>query len=430
MEDGALSFPKADGSEPPPPDTQANPVSTSIWREQAFWFILTLNFAWAAVYNFLPVTFPVFRRFFHASFEELGRSQFLFFIAGLFFSVIGGWFVDRLGLKRATVVTLVCLACSVAFIGAAWSFRLVLVDAFLFGLAVAALTVVYSAMTCECYPEKRQSVFLISGIAGGVGGVLGPTVQGKWLLQAERTGASWGASYYAAAGLLGLLIMWAMLLRRGTLPERKLNMDGITGPTSAMKSIITKPAMHAIGLAYLIHGVAQGGMISWVGQVYQSRHSINNAQAAYFISFELMGMLAGRSTLSWITARWKIPDLLLLAVCAAATTLAFAATLISGTYPAGLISFAIAGFFVSGNGPAISSYTGMRFGDQTATAFAILGGIGNIGSAGGPYLIGFLGARFSLETGIWLMPVSMLALAIFAFGWFLRTDRRHPAVPC
>ena len=83
-----------------------------------------------------------------------------------------------------------------------------LVDAFLFGLAVAALTVVYSAMTCECYPEKRRSVFLISGIAGGVGGVLGPTLQGKWLLHAERTGASWGASYYAAAGLLGLLIVW------------------------------------------------------------------------------------------------------------------------------------------------------------------------------------------------------------------------------
>jgi predicted MFS family arabinose efflux permease len=136
-------------------------------------------------------------------------------------------------------------------------------------------------------------------------------------------------------------------------------------------------------------------------------------------------VFAGRSTLSWITARWKIPDLLLLSVCASATTLAYVATLLSGSYVGGMIGFTVAGFFASGNGPAISSYIGLRFGDQTATAFALLGGISNIGSAAGGYLIGFLAARFGLEIGIWLMPIFMLAVASFAFGWFWRTDQRH-----
>jgi MFS family permease len=378
----------------------------------------------------LPVTFPIFRRLFHASLEQLGRSQLLFFIAGLCFSLIGGWFVDRLGLKLAAIVTLFCSSFSVALIGAVGSFRLVLGDAFLFGLSMAALIVVYSAITCECYPEKRQSVFLISGVMGSVGGVLGPAVQGKWLVHAERTGASWGTAYFVGAALLGTLIVWAILLRRGVLPKRESKGGGVLGAVSAMKGLLGRPALHAIGLAYILHAIAQQGMISWIGQVFQSRHPINSAQTAYFISFYLGGVFAGRSTLSWITARWKIPDLLLLSVCASATTLAYVATLLSGSYVGGMIGFTIAGFFASGNGPAISSYIGLRFSDQTATAFALLGGISNIGSAGGGYLIGFLAARFGLEIGIWLMPIFMLAVAIFAFGWFWRSDERYRTAPC
>jgi fucose permease len=161
-------------------------------------------------------------------------------------------------------------------------------------------------------------------------------------------------------------------------------------------------------------------MVAWVGQLYQSKHNINVGQAAFFISANSAGFFVGRSFLSWVTARWKIADFVLLAICAGGGTLAFAATLCSGSYFWGLFAFSVAGLFISGDSPTINSYTGLRFPGDTPTAFALLGGIGNIGAGTGPYVVGILGDRLGLETGIWLMPVCSLALAILAFGWSLQ----------
>jgi cyanate permease len=82
--------------------------------------------------------------------------------------------------------------------------------------------------------------------------------------------------------------------------------------------------------------------------------------------------------------------------------------------------FALAGALVSGNGPSISSYTGLRFAGQSATAFALMNGIGSIGAAVGPYLIGLIGEKFGLLKAIWLMPVFALTLAVFALGWYVK----------
>ena len=81
--------------------------------------------------------------------------------------------------------------------------------------------------------------------------------------------------------------------------------------------------------------------------------------------------------------------------------------------------FTLAGIFVSGNGPSLSSYVGMRFSSQLATAYALYGGFNAVGAAVGPYLIGAVGNRYGVEVSIWLGPLFSLSLAILAMGWFL-----------
>src|SRR5579863_5765277 len=227
-------------------DRQVAASRKTIWKDQIFWFILALNFAFGAVFNFLPVTFPLFKRSFGSSLEELGRTQFLFFLAGLLFSLCGGWFVDRLGLKRAAVATLLCLTAALAMVGSAWNFQLVLVAAFIFGLSVAAVAVVYSAMICESYPERRQSLFFLSGILDGLGAMLGPAALGKWLLHAERTGANWKIGYYISSAVLGILLLWAMLLKSNLFPAPKSDGSSIRGAVGVMKGILKSPAIYAI----------------------------------------------------------------------------------------------------------------------------------------------------------------------------------------
>jgi fucose permease len=187
-----------------------------------------------------------------------------------------------------------------------------------------------------------------------------------------------------------------------------------------MRAILAKPTIYALGVAIFLHGVSQVGMVSWTGQLYQKKLSIDAARAAYFISVNSMGFFGGRLLLSWITARWKIPELLVLTACAAGGTLAFAGTIAAHDYGIGLALFAIAGFFISGDAPSINSYAGARFAGQSATAFSLMNGIGNIGGGAGPYLTGAIGNRFGLTAGIRLMPVFSMSLAAMALAWHLR----------
>jgi fucose permease len=188
-----------------------------------------------------------------------------------------------------------------------------------------------------------------------------------------------------------------------------------------MRQILSNSTIYLIGLAFFLHGLAQVGMVSWIGQLYQLRFKIDAAQAAYFISINSAGFFVGRSLLSWITARWKIPELVILSISAGGGTLAFIASIVAKTYFSGLFMFAIAGMFISGDGPSISSYTGARFVGRSAMAFALMGGFGNIGAAAGPYLTGFLGNQLGLEQAIWFMPVFSFVLALLALIWYMQT---------
>src|SRR5437016_8582670 len=83
------------------------------------WFLLSVGFVVGSVYNFIPVSFPAFRSQFGASQEQMGRTQLLFFGSGLMASIFGGWFIGRLGLRRAVMAVLLFLGAGLMLIGSA-----------------------------------------------------------------------------------------------------------------------------------------------------------------------------------------------------------------------------------------------------------------------------------------------------------------------
>ena len=398
-------------------------------KDPIFWFVLALGLAYGAVFNFLPTTFPIFRHFFGVTLEQLGRTQLLFFVSFLVFSFCGGWSIGRLGLRPAALVSLLLLAIGLVTIGGARRFGMVLLGAFLLGLAIAAIVVVCWSTINDHFGERRQSAFFAFGLCDAAGSTIGPAFLGKWLGFAEAHGADWRTGYYATAALIALLVVWGALLRSESFPSQRSGLPDQVGSLSAIKQILTKPTIYAIGLAIFLHGVAQMGMVSWTGQLYQKRLGIDAAHAAYFISVNSCGFFAGRSVLSWITARWKIPELLVLGICASGGTLAFAGTIASGSYRSGIIMFIVAGVFISGDAPSIQSYLGARSAGESATAYSLMNGMGNLGGGAGPYLIGVIGNQLGLETGIWLMPIFCLALATLALGWFFKQRVRREPTP-
>ena len=340
------------------------------------------------------------------------------------YTVIGGVFIDRLGLRWAAIVTLLSVASSLAIIGSAPGMPVVMVGAFSFGLAMASLDVVCSALIAKHFGERRQSVFLLYAANSSFGGILGPAALGWWQMHGQTPRENWRTEYYAIAAVLVPLAAWGLRVgRRPSLSQGAAN-PSASGSLAAMMSILKQPTIYVLGLAYFLHGVAQSGMVSWVGQLYQRRYPIDSAHAAYFLSFDLTGFFVGRALLGWITARWRISELLVMGICAGSATLAYMATIAAPGYAWGLVFFMMSGFFISADGPSINSYAGWRFAEGAAHAYVLLSGIGSIGSAAGAYVTALLGERFGLEKGIWFSPGFSAALSVLAAVWWARDRKR------
>lgn len=400
-------------------DKQSGSDSPTAWRDPALWFVLSAAFAYGAVFNLLPVMFPVFRNEFGANFEQLGRTQLLFFISSLLVSALGGWIIGRIGFRIAATGSIALLAAGSLTIALAPRFAVVLGGAFLFGLAISALVVVCNSIISEHFGERRQSVYSVFGIFDAGGSIAGPAAIG-WFLSSRRLGA-WRTSLIGMTIALLLLGIWAMLLHpKGGWPTTR--QEAASKHLDEVRGILGRLTIYGIGFATFLHGVAQVGMISWIGQYFQTAQGIGADRAAYFISVNSAGFFAGRSLLTWLTRRRPLPELLVLTVSAGGGTIAFLCTVFAPNYWTALVCFAIGGFFISGDAPSLNSYTGLRFAGRTATAFALLSGIGNIGGAAGPYVTGLIATRAGIERGIRLMPAFSLALAVVALIWYLRTS--------
>lgn len=391
-------------------------------RDGVFWFVVAAGFIYGAVYNFLPVTFPVFRSQFQATFEQLGRTQFVFLISSLVISVMGGWLAERAGLKRAALVSLLLLAAGLAIIGSAGSIAGVFGGCFVFGAGVACLVLVSSSLITGHFGDRRQSVFFAFGIADAVGAIVGPALLGQWI-GPDISNNSWRTGYVATAAITVLLGIWSLRLRYS--PGETAG--STESPWGAMGTVLGSPAIYLIGAAMLFHSIAQVGMTSWVGVLFRETRDVSAGEAAWFLSLNSAGFLVGRTILGLLTARYRIPELVILFVCALCGTIAFALTIKAPSYATGLVLFAIAGFFISGDSPTINSFVGRNWTIHTATAFAILGGMGNLGGAAGPYVTGLIGNHFGIEIGIRIMPLFSFALAMLSIGWY--RFRRNTATP-
>ena len=411
------SFPKGAGNAALNEATTTQPATArTIWRDKLFWFMLTLFFVGGLVFNVLPVGFPVFKQVFAATPEKLGLVQCAFFTGGVLFSVVGGWLIGRWGLRVAVTVALGLLTAALLIISEAPNFAAVTLGAGCFGFALFATVTAGNATINNHFQDKRQSTFFLMALVAASGGVLGPAVLGRWFAFAGLQDESWRIGYLAAGAIVAGLALWSFFFAStefhrasGSLPN--------TGATNSAKEFLGKPVAYGLGLIYFLHGAAQGGIVSFVGLLYQKKLQADVDHAAYLITANAAGLTGGRLLLYWATSRWEISELWIMTGCAAGATLAFAGTIASPSYLLGLIVFFLAGAFVSAIGPAVTSYTGGRFRSQATTAFSLSVGIGSLGGASGAYLIGLVASRLGVEKGIWLVPAASVVLAGVLFRW-------------
>jgi DHA1 family bicyclomycin/chloramphenicol resistance-like MFS transporter len=414
------------------PEMQTPIRERPLLRQPLLWYVLGIGVFAGAVQNILLITFPVFRRVFLADLEALGLMQTIVFSSALALSIISGWLTLKVGLLRAVLLNLLLLAAALGAIGSAPSFALVLILSSCVGFCIAGMDVFSNALIADVFYERRQTVYFLSGVSIAVGYAIGSAAIGKWLRDTEQVAWGWRSCYWTIAIIVGVFAVSGWLLPASGIAQARSNVGSSVALAAAeVKTIMRRPAIYIVGIAMFLHGLAQVGIVSWVGLLFQSRLSVDTAQAAYLLSANAVGFFLGRMLLSWITARWRIPDLVLLAFCSGAGTLSYVGTLAAPTYLLGLTLFFVSGMIVCGNGPCMFSYLGSRFQEEHASAFGLLGVFGYVGSSVGPLIIGVIGTRIGIEKGVWCIPVFSLLLFLLAvFGHMAELRRRQTVQTC
>jgi MFS family permease len=402
------------------PKTEVSPAASEpILKDPIFWFVIAAGLGYGGVRNFLPTTFPLLRRELGATLEQMGQTEFLFYLSSILIGILGGPVLALMGLKRTAMAALGLASVSLLLIGLARRVDLILLCAGMLGLAIVSMVVVISSMISSHFHARRQSVFLLAGLADAGGTTMGPAVLGLWIVHAERWHLTWRSGYFAGAAVLGMLVLWALFVPSKGIgdhprPEREARGKNVVHT----KEVLRDSAFRTAVLLCFCHGLAQAGMVTFVGQLYIRKFHVDLAHAAYLLSAEGAGIVGGRLIFAWITSLWTIPELKVMAMCAAVETVAFTATILSPNYLTGMTMFLLGGVFISAVGPSLSSYLGRKLPDRLGTAFSLFAGLGNMGAALGPYVIGVLGTNFGIERGILFAPLFsglLSATALFRY---------------
>ena len=402
--------------------SDAGPVPVA--KDPVIWLVLGLSFVCGGLLTVIPATFPIFTRVFRSNVEQLGRIALLYYLSALLFCLAGAGLLGRMGRKRALVSNLALISGALVLIGSARGLWAVFPGVFCLGLGEFSMVVIISAIITEDFGRIRQSLFSLQWLAGSTGGVVFPAAIGWWFLHSERTGGTWRPAYFGAAGIIAAIIPVMIMVRIGDRPGTSMEDRPTTHGFADLRHLLRNPAMYSLGALNLLHGISNGGMVFFVGQLYQKKFGVDAAHAAYFLSAVTAGFCAGRSTLSWVTARWQVSELAVLGVCAAVETLGYAVAVACPGYRAGVLAFGVAGFFGSGDAPSLSSWAGLRFSAWAVTAFSLMGAVSFIGGGTGPYLVGFFGRQHGIEKTLWLMPLCSLLMALIAAEWFRREEKR------
>lgn len=399
-----------------------------LWRDPVIWLALGLAFISGGLITVIPATFPIFKRAFSSNLEQLGRIAFMYYLSAILFCLVGGWVVRYLGQRRALASVLSLIAGALILIGSAPGYASILLGAFCLGLGGFSITVIISTIITEDYSSIRQSFFSLQWMTGSAGGVAVPAALGWWFIHSDRLGGDWRFAYFAIAIIMAAVIPFPLMLRFGPPSIRSTQAASGTDGLADIKHLLRQPAMYCLGVLNLLHGISNGGMVFFVGQLYQKKLGVDAADAAYFLSAGTIGFLVGRLLLSWITLRWRIPEMAVLGACAAVETLSYAGAIASPSYLLGVLAYGLAGIFGSGDAPSLSSYAGARFSTRAVSAFSLLGALSFVGGGAGSYIVGFFGKHLGVEVSIWLMPVFGLAMSLIAFEWF-RRNRKQSSVP-
>ncbi|MCB1018711.1 MAG: MFS transporter [Acidobacteria bacterium] len=338
---------------------------------------------------------------------ELGQALFSMAAGALCAVVSAGAIIERLGSRRATVISGVLFSLLLpgpVFAASFWTLAgALLVFGFCFGL----LDVAMNAQAADVQRLSRKP--LMSGFHGlySFGGLAGSALAGLLFRLAVPGSAHVGAMVVA-------LLALTLLAGPALLP---------TAPRAGRGPALSLPARRLAGLALLgfLMFVGEGAIMDWAN-VYLANvlQAPADLAVAGFAAFSF-AMAAGRFGGDWATARLGSSRFAVLSALLGAAGLGLAISSSS-------VAVSVAGFAATGLGfanlvPILFSHAAESTPDAPQQGISGVAGVGYFGLVAGPPTIGFMAEELGLRGALGIVALAMAVAAVSLPAAFRRALR-------
>ncbi len=389
------------------------------WNVAASFVGLSLSYAMFTVFAFGTFVTPLEAEF-GWSRAEISVALTVTNITIVFCSPLLGWLVDRVGVRRVLIPSVILMGIAVASMhqmqGNIWHFYLMYLLIPLLGAGTLPLS--YSRVIVAWFARRRGIALGISLAGFGVGATLVPPV-GQWLID----NYGWREAYLAFAAVIILInLPLTVLLLRESPRAMGLTVDGDTLPPADMHAVtadvgltnaeaIKTRSYWLILLSFLLVGFGITSILAHLVPMLIGRGIVPTTATLYMASLGA-GLIVGRILAGYLIDRFFAPyvtAMFLLAMCFGIAVLALDIRGPMILLAAVSIGLAL-GSEISEIAYIVSRYFGsLAFGQISGIMFAAF----QLGSAFGAPAMGLYYDRFGNYVGaLWVLTAVVFLGAV------------------
>ncbi|MBW3546878.1 MAG: MFS transporter [Actinobacteria bacterium] len=212
-------------------------------------------------------------------------------------------------------------AAALLVVGAADSYVLLLIGAFMVGAASTAMVDACEIALADLAGDDLENHLTVQNVWGSVGDLLGPAI----VVAVAALGLSWRVSYVVGAGLVLLYGAWLTSL---PFPPPHPHQDG-HGVGRAVASVLGDPAVWLAGTAVMLLGPLDEPMLAFLIAHLQQARGLPETGAILIAALSVVGAFVGYASLRRWTSALAL-DAALLALATSALVVAPDALTASG----------------------------------------------------------------------------------------------------
>lgn len=263
------------------------------YKRKLFFLAFSLILSFGIIVNLRGQVGPLIQDYYQLTYTQFGFALSFFSIGGIFFNILAGILIDRVGLKKvilnALLLTIVGLI--IVYIGDTYLFLVIAM--IVMGTGATVLNLSATSLVSRISIQDKGRAMNFFHFFFGLGGIIAPVYANKVL----NLGFNWKFTYL----FLGILLFFLIIVSISSAFPRvdKENSKN----TKKLKEVIKDTRVLLFVLMFLFYCGAELGVSSWLSLYLNNVQQRSQQEISFYLSFFFFCFTFGRLAASYFVEK-------------------------------------------------------------------------------------------------------------------------------